>query len=165
MKNRFYILIALIFTVLVAVSCDKKQDSTVLERDFQGEIWHRFDFIEAKYNVVKAPMTADLVIELTVSDVYPNIYPTHGDEGLFSITMSISGPDGSERVRDYKVKLKDSEGNFKSQKTDGYFCYELPMISGMSFSEAGEYEFKIENKYSKEPLYGIKRLKISCLQN
>ena len=161
MKNRLSIFIALIIMVFGLSSCSEKQDNTVVFRDFSGEQWGRFDYLEADYNVVKAPMTADLVMELEVSDVYPNIYPYHGDnDGNFVITLSINAPDGSQRSREFSFRLKDKDGNFKSEKTEGYYHFELPLINGMSFNEKGEYHFKIENKYSKDPLYGIKSLRI-----
>ena len=110
-------------------------------------------------------MTADLVLEIEVSDVYPNVYPHHDpNDDIFTIGMSIKSPDGSRRIREYNYRLKDNEGNFKAEKTDGYYHYSLPLISEMSFSEKGDYVFRIENKYSKDPLYGIKSLKINCLR-
>ena len=165
MRKRVDLLIVLIMIALCFVSCSEKQSADVLSREFEGEIWHRFDYLTASYNVVKAPMTADMVLEVEVSDVYPNIYPYHDEESeCLTIALTINGPDGSRRSREYQYRLKDAEGNFKSEKVDGYYHYSLPLINEMSFSESGEYVFKIENKYSKEPLYGIKSLKINCLQ-
>lgn len=165
MKIKFNIVIVLIIIAFGMMSCGKKQESSVISRDFDGEIWRRFDFLEADFDVVKAPMTADLVMDIDISEVFPNIYPYHdADDGLFVITMTINAPDGGRRSREYKFRLKDSDGNFKSEKINGYYHYELPLINDMSFSEIGVYKFKVENKYPKEPLYGIKRLNISCVQ-
>lgn len=165
MRNRISIVIVLLIIALGFASCSERQSAEVLSREFEGEVWSRFDYLTASYNVVKAPMTADLVLEIVVSDVYPNIYP-HGnaDEGVFSISMSINAPDGSRRSRDYRYRLKDSQGNFKAEKVDGYYHYSLPLINEMSFGEAGEYVFKIENKYPIDPLCGFKSLSINCLQ-
>ena len=161
MKNKLGIFIALIIMVFGLSSCSEKQDSTVISKDFSGEQWGRFDYLEADFNVVKAPMIADLVMELEVSDVFPNIYPYHeDDDGTFVITLSINAPDGSQRSREFTFRLKDRNGNFKSENTEGYYHFELPLINGMSFSEKGEYHFKVENKYSKDPLYGVKSLRI-----
>ena len=165
MKIKFNIFIVLIIIVFGMMSCGKKQESIVISRNFDGEIWGRFDFLEADFNVVKAPMTADLVMDIDVSEVFPNIYPYQdADDGLFIITLTINAPDGGRRSREYKFRLKDSYGNFKSEKIDGYYHYELPLINEMNFSENGIYKFKVENKYPKEPLYGIKSLNINCLQ-
>ncbi len=170
MKNRNVKSLSLSFIVLIIlmlcfVSCSPKQDSNVLSKDFEGEVWGRFDYLEASYNVVKAPMTADLVMEIEVSDLYPNVYPYHGKEDeMFSIVLNINGPDGSGRAREYNFRVKDKDGNFKSQKVDGYYHFELPLINEMSFNVTGEYVFKVENKYSKGLLYGIKKLNINCLQ-
>lgn len=164
-KHWLDIYIALIILTLGLCSCSKQQDGEVIVRDFDGEMWGRFDYIETTYNVVKAPITADLVMEIEVSDVYPNIYPYHeGNDGLFPIALSINAPDGSSRSREFNFKLKDKDGNFKSEKVNGYYRYELPLIGEMSFDDVGEYHFKIENKYSKDPMYGIKRLSVNCLQ-
>ena len=164
MKGKFNIFILLIIFMLGFVSCSEKQDSAVLSRDFEGEVWNRFDYLDASYNVVKAPMIADVVMEIEVTDVFPNIYPYHDDDnGVFYIAVTISSPDGARRAREFKFSLKDKEGNFKSEKVDGYYHYELPLLSEMTFSERGTYDFRIENKYSKDPLYGIKSLKINCL--
>ncbi|MCR5036296.1 MAG: hypothetical protein K6A73_03125 [Bacteroidales bacterium] len=165
MKKRVYILIGLIMIVLGFVSCSKTQSGEVLSREFEGERWPRFDYLTASYKVVKAPMTADLVLDVTISDVFPNDYPYHvDDDGTLSIAMTITSPDGSRRSREYYFRLKDKEGNFKSEKVDGYYHYSLPLINEMSFNKNGVYTFKVENKYSKDPLCGIKKLDINCLQ-
>ena len=164
-QERFCAIITLIFFVLSIVSCTEKQNSSVMSKDFEGEMWGRFEYLEATYNVVKAPMTADLVMDIEVSDVYPNIYPYHGDEDeMFTIVMSVKCPDGGSHSREFKFRLKDKGGKFKSEKVDGYYHFELPLINEMSFSEKGDYFFKIENKYSNDPLCGIKRLNINCLK-
>lgn len=165
MKNRLGILILLIMMILSFVSCSEKQDENVISQEFQGEIWGRFDYLYADFDVKKAPMTADLVMDVDVSEVFPNIYPYRDDEsGVLSIVMTINNPDESRRAREYQFRLKDANGNFKSEKVDGYYHFELPLINDMSFNEKGVYHFKIENKYSKDPLYGIKSLNIRCVQ-
>ena len=146
-------------------SCFKKQDGNVISHEFPKEQWGRFTFLEKDYEVIKAPITADLVMEIVVSDDYPSLYPSRDAAvGLFPIVLSVKGPDGSKRVREYSFHLKDDNGNFKSEKVDGYYHFELPIINEMRFREVGKYHFKIENKYSKDPLNGIKSLDVKCLQ-
>lgn len=165
MKIRCCLFIIVIIMVLSIVSCAKKQESAVIMKNFEGEVWGRFDYLEAGFNVVRAPMTADIVMDIDVSDVFPNIYPYHDtDDGIFVITLSINAPDGGRRSREFRFRLKDDYGNFKSEKVDGYYHFELPLINEMSLNENGEYRFKVENKYPKDPLCGIKCLNINCLQ-
>ena len=165
MRNWLSIFSVLIIMTLGMFSCKGKQSADVLSREFDGEIWRHYDYITASYNVVRAPMTADLVLDVEVSDVFPDVYPyPEADKGILSFVMAINAPDGSRRTREYTYRLKDNDGNFKAEKVDGYYHYSLPLISEMSFRENGNYEFKIESTYPKEPLYGIKRLSISCLQ-
>ena len=165
MKKIIGTLIILIFTVLALTSCYKKQNGDVISREFKSEQWGRFDYLEADFDVVKAPMTADLVMDIVVSEVFPNVYQYYNDDdGVFPIVLSINGPDGSRRVREFRFKLKDKEGHFKSEKVNGYYHYSLPLLNEMRFSEVGKYHFKIENKYPKDPMYGIKSLNVSCLQ-
>lgn len=164
MKGKHNIVFLLTMFVLCMLSCSVKQDSDVLSKEFGGEVWGRFDYLTASYYVVSAPMTADLVMEIAVSDVYPNVYQYHNDDGALTIVLTVNAPDGSRRAREFVFRLKDKDGNFKSEKVDGYYKYELPLINEMSFNEIGEYEFKVENKYSKDPLCGIKYLNIKCVQ-
>lgn len=168
MKDRFNISIVLIVFLLGLVACSgslsEKRSNTILSRDFQGDMWNRFDFLEASFNVENAPMNVDLVMELDVNDVYPSDYPYHGDDGLFTMTLSIDSPSGGQRSREFNFHLKDTEGKFKSENIDGYYHFTLPLIDGQSFNENGEYHFRVENKYSKDPLCGIKRLSIICLE-
>ena len=156
MKKFLNIFILLIFTALAFVSCHKKQNGDIISYEFKAEQWGRFDYLESDFNVVKAPMMADLVMDIEVSDMYP--------DNDFVIVLSINAPDGGRRAREFKFKLKDADGNFKSQKLNGYYHFSLPLINEMSFSEVGNYHFKIENKYPKEPLCGIKSLNVNCLQ-
>ena len=165
MKKALDIFIVLIICTLCFASCAEKQDTSVLSREFEGEMWRRFDFLKSSYNVKKAPMVADLVMEVDVTDVFPNIYPYHNDDdGTFIIAMTITNPDGSRRSREIKFHLKDKEGNFKSENVGGYYHFELPLMYDFRFNDKGDYIFEIENKYTKDPLYGIKRLNINCLK-
>lgn len=153
-----------VFSMMIFVSCSEKQDDIIISRQFENEQWNRFDYLESDYNVVKAPMEGDVVMEVVLSEVYPNIYPYHDNHGVFSINMTVSTPDGGRRSRDYNFNVKDKDGNWRSEKKDGYYHFELPLNNEMSFNEIGDYHFVIENKYPKDPLYGVKSVEIKCTQ-
>lgn len=77
-----------VFSMMIFVSCSEKQDDIIISRQFENEQWNRFDYLESDYNVVKAPMEGDVVMEVVLSEVYPNIYPYHDNHGVFSINMT-----------------------------------------------------------------------------
>lgn len=150
----------MILVMTMMLSCSEKQDEVVVSTKFQGEMWGRFDYLTAFYEVKKAPMVSDLILEIVVNDNYPSKYPNHQDDGSFKINMTIKTPEGGSRSRDYTFNLKDKDGNWKSENINGQYTFYYPLISKMTFGEEGDYQFKIENKYPKDPLCGIISLKI-----
>jgi gliding motility-associated lipoprotein GldH len=158
MKN---ILIALF--LIAMLSCTSKQDNAIIYRDFINEEWSRFDFLEGNMIIKKAPVKYDVIMEVAVSEIFPNVYENHRSDNSLLFNLTIKNPnDSGARSKDYKFSLKDKDGNWKADKKDGYYIFKLPIISEMTFGEEGEYKFRIENKYSKDPLYGIKYLSLDC---
>lgn len=164
-----YFYMRFILGLLLAISigltsCTNNDHGVVVNKEFTNEEWVRFDYLQGEFIVKNAPEKYDVVMEVVVTDVFPNIYKSYQDKGVLSVNMTISNPDGSgKRSRDYNFKLKDKDGNWKSEKINGYYTFKLPIISEMTFTEEGAYRFKIENKYTKDPLYGIKSLTIKCI--
>jgi len=152
----------MIIIALCFASCSDSQNYVVLSKDFDGEKWGRFDFVVADFDVLK-PMTVDLVMEVTLSDDFPNVYPFYKNDGDFPFCMDIEFPDGNYRAKEYRYSLKDKDGNWKSEKTDGYYHFSMSLINELNIKESGVCKFKIENKYSKDPLYGIKNMTVRCV--
>lgn len=158
--------IAVIFIVIGFCSCSGRQnEEIVFSKSFQDEQWGRFDDITVSYNVVKAPVVVDLIMEITVSEDFPSIYPYYRTESAFAFCMVYEGPDGSRRAREYNYSLKDRDGNWKSEKTDGFYNFQFPLISEMNINEIGECKFNIENKYPRDPLCGIKSMTLKCVSS
>lgn len=155
--------ITVIIIALCVVSCADKQDDLVLSKDFVDEKWERFDFLTAEYNLLKAPATVDVIMELAVSDDFPNVYPFYKNDKDMLFCMLVEFPDGNIRVRNYKYSLKDRDGNWKSEKVDGYYHFSFLLMNELNISEPGICKFSIENKYSKDPLCGIKNMTIRCV--
>ena len=158
------LLLTLLLTTLL--SCTSKQDNIVIHRDFVNEEWPRFEYLEGSVNIDRAPVKYDVIMEVIVSEVYPNVYENHREDNSLLFNMTIKSPNSSgARSRDYKFSLKDKDGNWKADKKDGYYTFKLPIINEMTFGEEGTYIFKIENKYPKDPLYGIKSVKLECVSS
>lgn len=151
--------------VLMFVSCSEKQDNTVIYNEFHGNQWARFEYLNGTFENYEEN-EYDIIMEIVVSDLYPDPYVNHQKDGSFLFNMTINNPnDSGSRSKDYSYKLKDKEGNWKADKRDGYYTFRLPIINDMTFSEEGIYKFIIENKYHKDPLHGIKSLKVMCVDS
>lgn len=145
-------------------SCTSKQDNIVIYREFGNQEWERFEYLTGDFNVNKTSQKYDVVMEVTVNDSYPNIYENHQTDAPLLFNLTIKNPDSNGgRSKDFRFTLKDKDGNWKADKKNGYYIFRLPVMSEMSFSENGIYSFKVENKYPKDPLQGIKSIKIECV--
>lgn len=162
MRKIFFIILSLIFIT----SCSNNNDNIVINRDFENHEWSRFDFLEGTINVEKVPVKYDIVMEIMVSEIYPNTYENHREDSSFSFNMTIKNPNGSgARSKDYNYNLKDKDGNWKSEKQGEYYIFKLPLITEMTLGEEGIYNIKIENKFPKDPLQGIKSLTLKYNQS
>ncbi len=148
--------------VLVFCSCDDtKQSMTIASKTFIDGEWGRFDYLVSSYSVVE-PFTADIVIDLVVEENFPNSY-YHPDDNIFPINITVTTPDDAKRSRDFQFKIKDDEGKLRSENVDGHYHFQLPLFDSFNFSTKGDYLFKIENKYSYDPMQGITSLSIECI--
>lgn len=162
MRKIFFIILSLIFIT----SCSNNNDNIVINKEFENQEWSRFDFLEGSINVEKVPVKYDIVMEIMVSEIYPNTYENHREDSSFSFNMTIKNPNGSgARSKDYNYNLRDKDGNWKSEKQGEYYVFKLPLISEMTLGEEGVYNIKIENKFPKDPLQGIKSLTLKYNQS
>ncbi len=155
MRNLSYI--AFVF-LLVFSSCTNMKDNNIIIKEFQNEEWSRFEFLEGSIEIKKVPITFDVVMELVVSDQYPSFYELHQKDGLFLFNLTVRDSDGIYRTNDYRFRLKDKDGYWNAEKKDGYYTFHLPVINEITLSDSDIYKFTIENKYSKDPVQGIKSL-------
>jgi gliding motility-associated lipoprotein GldH len=161
---RIFSSILLLLSLLVS-SCSSKQDNIVIYKEFPNQEWGRFEYLQSNFNVNKASKY-DIIVEVSVDDNYPNIYDTHQSDCPLLFNLTINNPNGNgKRSKDYKFTLKDKDGNWKADKKDGCYVFKLPIIGEMSFNEKGTYDFKLENKYPKDPLQGIKSLTLKCISS
>lgn len=148
---------------LSLLSCSTKQDKVVIFKEFTNSEWNRFEYLNGTFDVNSATQKYDIIMEVSVNDDYPSTYETHQNDCPLIFNLTIKNPDGNgARSKDYKYILKDKDGNWKADKKDGYYVFKLPIINEMTFSEKGTYEFKIENKFPKDPLYGIESVTLKC---
>lgn len=156
--------IAIVFLVLLS-SCIKKQNYDIIVKEFQNEEWSRFEFLEGSIEIKKVPVTFDVVMEVVVSEQYPSFYELHQKDGLFMFNLTVRDSDGIYRTNDYRFRLKDKDGYWNADKKDGYYTFHLPVMNEITLSESDIYKFTIENKYSKDPLQGIKSISLKYINS
>lgn len=162
MRYRLILFAMFVMTVFLSCGSREKQSNTIISKTFVDEQWGRFDYLVSSFEIVESEYKCDLVLDLTVTDDFPNRYH-HSDDNSFEINMTITAPDGSKRSRNYSFRLQDDDGMWKSAKIGDVYPFELPLISDFVFFEKGEYLFKVENKYTRDPLQGIRTLRINCI--
>lgn len=156
--------ILLLFTLLFS-SCSNKNDNIVIFKEFNNQEWERFEYLQGDFHVNKASKY-DIIMEVLVNDNYPNVYETHQSDCPLLFNLTIKNPnDNGKRSKDYRFMLKDKDGNWKADKKNGCYVFKLPIMGEISLSEKGTYNFKLENKYPKDPLQGIKSVTLKCVNS
>lgn len=156
--------ILLLFTLLFS-SCSNKSDNIVIFKEFNNQEWERFEYLQGDFHVNKASKY-DIIMEVLVNDNYPNVYETHQSDCPLLFNLTIKNPnDNGKRSKDYRFMLKDKDGNWKADKKNGCYVFKLPIMGEISLSEKGTYNFKLENKYPKDPLQGIKSVTLKCVNS
>jgi hypothetical protein len=64
-------------------------------------------------------------------------------------------PSGEERIREYKLEVKDKEGGLLGEKKAGYYERFISIRKAMKLNETGLLKFEIENLMSKYYTPGI----------
>ena len=133
--------------------CGCKQqgkDAALLQRSFYNESWERFDYVRDEMEIKEA-VTYDLSLRISFTEEYSYDY--------FSMVFAVLDSEGNPyRARAYKFNLKDDEGRWNSEMKDGCYTFELPINKQLQITDAGKYQFKIEQRMPITPLVGVKEL-------
>ena len=118
--------ILFVFGVIVMVglgACKpNRTEKTLISRDFPTSSWERFDYVEKAISISE-PVSFDLELEASFEDAYPYNY----FETVFTV---FDDADNALRTKKYKFNIKDNDGQWKSELTDG--CYHFRFPSGRS---------------------------------
>ena len=127
-------------------------ERTLLSRSFTPTGWERFDFIKREVTL-KQPTTYNLSMEVTFAPSYPYDH--------LMVVFTVFDANGNPfRSKNYQFRLKESDGQWKSELQDDGYTFTLPINSELSLNEPGTYTFQLENRMPITPLEGIKRIAI-----
>lgn len=142
-----------LFFVLGMASChSERSGNALLSRTFKSNGWERFDFITQQVEL-KRPTTYNLNMEATFS-------PTYAYDHLTVVFTVFDANDNPLRSKNYQFRLKDADGQWKSELKEGGYTFLLPINSELSLNEPGTYTFQLENRMPITPLEGVQKIAI-----
>lgn len=139
----------LIIVLFISFSCGRP----VIHEDgktFVNQIWNRFDIHEYKVALEKQSQPVDIMVVIMHTDDYPNDY--------IDLNVTLYLPEGGMRTRDYMFDLKDANGTWIGESTEGFYRAELLVVQGIIINESAEYGIRIENKLTKFNTPGIEKV-------
>ncbi len=150
--KRFCVIIGL-FCAFLMVSCSGTNSKNILiHRDFPTASWERFDFLTTSIDITK-PTVYDIVMEVAFD-------PSYSYDNLTVIFTVFDSEEQPLRSKNYKFRVKDYEGAWKSNLEDGCYRFMIPINSELSLNEPGTYKLQVENRMPITPLTGIKEVSI-----
>lgn len=142
-----------LFCVLVMVSCSGGGNKNILiHRTFPTASWERFDFLTTTLDITK-PTEYDIVMEV----VFDSTYAYNDLNVVFTVFDYEEQP---LRSKNYKFRVKDNDGIWKSSLEHGSYRFRIPINSELTFNEPGTYTMQLENRMPLTPLIGIKEISI-----
>lgn len=138
----------------ICACTSQKSDKTLVSRSFTTMEWERFDFVKNDL-IINKPTTYDLSLRATFDPSYTYDY--------FSVVFTVFDSDGNPfRTKNYKYRLKDADGNWKSTLVDGAYSFVFPVNRELTINEPGKYVCQLENRMPLTPLSGVKDIAIIC---
>ena len=135
---------------LLGCTNSEKGSKALLQREFFGTLWERFDYVRGDV-VIDKETTFDLTLRMAFTDDYPF------DD--FSMVFTVFDADGTPyRSKGYKFNLKDADGQWNCEKKDGCYTFVFPINKSLRIADTGTYTFQVEYRMSKTPLEGVKEL-------
>ena len=150
--KRFLLVLGLIGAIGFNACHSNKDGNVLVSRVFPTSSWERFDFVE-KVVELKKTTTYDLVLNATFGPDYPFDY--------FAMAFAVfDDEDNPLRAKNYQFSLKDRDGTWKSELTEGVYHFTFPINNELTLNEPGKYKFQIENRMPITPLLDIKEISL-----
>lgn len=145
--------IFLLITLFALVSCgDSSKNNIILSQTFDATGWEKFSPVYSDVEVTR-PVTYDLSLKVAFSENYSN--------RDFDVVFTVfDASDMPMRAKAYSFRLKDNDGNWKSEKKDGVYEFDFPINKSLSITDSGKYRFQIDSRMPITPLLGIVKLEL-----
>lgn len=138
----------LAFFVLVFLISSCKRDEGVSQiHTFREAVWERFDFLNFRLPVEDVSDLYDLSAIMRYTTDFPEDY--------LYVNVVMTGPSGEERIRDYRLYVRDTDGQMLGEEKEGVYQRVITIREGMRFGQTGKVSFEIENLMTKVFTPGI----------
>ena len=137
----------ILFFILTIFLTSCREPATFREYKKMGNAsWNRFNFL-----TFEVPVKNEDVLDFNLAIRHHTHYPY---DALW-VNITFYSPDETSRSRDYELKLKDKEGNWKAEGMGDLWDIVFPIHKGMKFYRDGICIVRIENKMTKVETPGI----------
>ncbi len=152
MRNNYFLLLLGII-VSTFISCQKT--SINLSHQFKNDIWNSFDDVELKTKIdIDKTYQLKVIIYVKQDFEQPN----------FSFGFSQNSEDGESIYFNYKIPIKNKEGNFIENIENNVYKYILIIRNKTVFNSDGEYTFKFENLMNKYNVKGVHKIELQIIE-
>jgi len=134
-------IIVLSVFLLVAFTGCRKDTSISQVHNFTDNTWQRFNFLNFEFQIEEIDKPCDIFVILRYNDDFPS------QALLINLVMNL--PSGEERIREYKLAVRDDDEKLLGEKKAGYFERIIPIRKKIKFNETGLVKFEIENLMTK----------------
>jgi len=139
------------FTLWQPSACTNLQPIEV-KHVFPENIWNRFDLIELETIIDKIDIHYDLYLHIEHDSSYPF-------DSLY-INVALYLPSGEIRVKEYTFDMKDENGDFLSQLSEGKGDQFFLLREDFYFSEPGTFKVEIECLIPRVEIKGVQNIGI-----
>lgn len=125
-----------------------QQDNSISQiHNFNNNTWERFNFLNFDFQVEEVSKAYDIIIVLRYNEDFPK------KALLVNLVMTL--PSGEERIREYKLSLRDKDEKMLGEKKTAYYERFITIREDLLISEPGQLKFEIENLMSNYFTQGV----------
>lgn len=136
-----------LFVLVFLISSCKRDEGVSQINTFRGAVWERFDFLHFQLPVEDVSDLYDISAIMRYTKDFPGDY--------LHVNLVMTGPSGEERIRDYKLYVRDTDGQMLGEEKDGVYERVITIREDMRFGQTGKVAFEIENLMTKVFTPGI----------
>jgi len=145
-KNNNIMYIVLILSTILVSSC-KKQDPVDFYHKFENQSWYRFNHLLFEIPVTDSRKSWDIYFFVRHTKEY--------EFGTLDFNMVMNTPSGEERIKEYHLQMKKSEGGLAGACPGDSCEAVIALKKGISFGKQGKLKIDIESLVPRLNLDGL----------